>query len=72
MTKRFSFVLDLLKVCLCVKLELSVLQDLLLTLSIEACADCFFAEFSNSTQAHLTCRVLCFALGIKGKTLAIF
>ena len=27
--KRFSFVLDLLKVCLCVKLESSVLQDLL-------------------------------------------
>ena len=29
MIKIFSLVLDLLKVCLCVKLELSVLQDLL-------------------------------------------
>ena len=29
MIKMFSLVLDLLKVCLCVKLELSVLQDLL-------------------------------------------
>ena len=29
MIKMFSLVLNLLKVCLCVKLELSVLQDLL-------------------------------------------
>ena len=29
MIKTFSLVLDLLKVCLCVKLESSVLQDLL-------------------------------------------
>ena len=32
----------------------------------------FFAEFSNSAQACLTCRVLCFALIIKGKTLTMF
>ena len=32
----------------------------------------FFYRFSNSTQAHITCRVLCFALSIKGKTLATF
>ena len=29
MIKTFSLILDLLKICLCVKLELSVLQDLL-------------------------------------------
>ena len=29
MIKTFSLVLDLLKVCLCIKLELSVWQDLL-------------------------------------------
>ena len=29
MIKTFSLILDLLEVCLCVKLELSVLQDLL-------------------------------------------
>ena len=39
---------------------------------IEARVDCFSAEFSNSTQAHMTCRVLCFASSIKGKTLAMF
>ena len=32
----------------------------------------FFCRISNSTQAHMTCRVLCFALSIKGKTLATF
>ena len=32
----------------------------------------FFADFSNSAQALLTCRVLCFVLNIKGKTLAMF
>ena len=35
-------------------------------------ADCFSAEFSNSTQAHLTCKVLYFILSMKGKTLAMF
>ena len=57
MIKTFSLVLDLLKVCLCVKLESSVLQDLLcksawlnqsrISQSIEAHADCFSAEFFN-------------------------
>ena len=32
----------------------------------------FFCKISNSAQAHLTCTVLCFALSIKGKTLAMF
>ena len=35
-------------------------------------ANCFSAKFSNSAQARLTYRVLCFALSIKGKTLATF
>ena len=81
MIKTFSLVLDLLKVCLCVKLESSVLQDLL-------CKSAWLdqsrirlnrsklvkisAEFFNSAQARLTSRVLCFALSIKGKTLAMF
>ena len=77
MIKTFSLVLDLLKVCFCIKLESSVLQDLLCKFawfdrSIEARADCFSAEFSNSAQARWMCRVLCFALSIKGKTLATF
>ena len=32
----------------------------------------FFCRISNLTQARLTCRVLCFALGVKRKTLATF
>ena len=32
----------------------------------------FYVDFSNSAQAHMTYRVLCFALSIKGKTLATF
>ena len=32
----------------------------------------FCLQISNSTQAHMSCRVLCFALSIKGKTLATF
>ena len=59
-----------------VKLESSNCRKLLFTFckarSIETHAECFFAEFSNSTQAYMTCRVLCFALSIKGKTLAMF
>ena len=66
-----------------VKLESSNCRKLLFTFfkarsienqtrSIEARADCFSADFSNSAQAHITCRVLCFALSIKGKTLAMF
>ena len=73
----------LLKVCVCVKLESSNCRKLLFnfckvqsienqTRSIEARADYFSAKFSNSTQAHMTCRVLYFALSIKGKTLAMF
>ena len=73
----------LLKVCLCVKLESSNCRKLLINFykarsiknqsqSIKARADCFSTEFSNSAQAHMTCRFLCFALSIKGKTLAMF
>ena len=81
MIKTFNLVLDLLKVCLSVKLESSVLQDLLcksvwldrskIRLDRSKLVQIVFLQnFSNSTQAHLTCRVLCFALSIKGKTLA--
>ena len=77
------FVLDWLKVCLYGKLESSVLQNLLcksawldqskIRLDQSKLVQIVFsAEFSNSAQAHLTCRVLCFALSIKGKTLAMF
>ena len=41
-------------------------------LVIETQAECFSAEFFNSAQAHLTCRVLRFVLSIKEKTLATF
>ena len=58
------------------KLESSNCRKLLFTFcksrSIEASAECFSAEFSNSAQAHMTCRVLCFALSVKGKALAMF
>ena len=54
----------------CVNLPSSI--DWELDWLIETRADNFSVEFSNSAQARLTCRVLCFALGIKGKTLAIF
>ena len=40
--------------------------------SIEDRVDFFSVEFSNSVQARLSCRVLCFALSIKRKTLATF
>ena len=73
----------LLKVWFCVKLELSNCRKLLFnfckarsienqTQSIEDRTDCFSAEFSNSAQAHMTCRVLCFASSIKRETLATF
>ena len=56
-----------------VKLELSNCKKLLFTFCkarlIEASAKCFSAKFSNSAQAYMTCRVLCFVLSIKGKTL---
>ena len=68
--------LGLLKVYLCVKLELSNCRKLLFNFYkarlIEARANYFLAKFSNSAQAHMTCRVLCFALSIKGKTLVTF
>ena len=32
----------------------------------------FFCKISNSAQAHMTYRVLCFALSIKGKTIVTF
>ena len=47
-------------------------MEICLARSIEARADWFFVEISNSAQARLKCRVLCFALSIKGKTLATF
>ena len=73
----------LLKVWLCVKLESSNCRKLLFnfckarsienqTRLIEARAYWLFCKFSNSAQAHMTCRVLCFASTIKGKTLAMF
>ena len=83
MIKTFSLVLGLLKVCLCVKLELIVLQNLLCKFAwldrsrirldrSKLVQIIFFVEFSNAAQARLTCKVLYFALSIKGKTLAIF
>ena len=84
MIKTFSLTLDLLKVCLCFKLELSVLQDLLckfakldqskiwLNRSKLVQIFFFFCRISNLAQARMTCKVLCFALSIKRKTLATF
>ena len=66
----------LLKVCLCVKLESSELQDLL---AKSARLDqsnlvqiIFFEEFPTQPKPSLTCRVLYFTPSIKGKTLATF
>ena len=76
MIKTLNLVLDLLKVYLYVKLESSNCIKLLLFFykaqSIEARADYFSAKFSNLARARVMCRVLCFALNIKGKTLATF
>ena len=83
MIKTFSLVLDLLKVCLSVKLESSILQDLLCKSTwldrsrirldrSKLMQIVFLQNFSNSAQARLTCKVLRFALSIKGKTLATF
>ena len=59
-----------------VKLESSNCKKLLFTFCkaqlIEPSAKCFSAKFSNSAQAYMMCRVLWFALSIKGKTLATF
>ena len=83
MIKTFSLILDLLEVCLCVKLESSVLQDLLCKSAklnrssirhdwSKLVQIVFSANFPTQVQAYLTCRVLCFAFSIKGKTLAMF
>ena len=40
--------------------------------SIKTRADLIFCRISNSAQAYMTCRVKCFTLSIKGKTLATF
>ena len=69
--------------CFCVKLESSVLQDLLCKSAkldqlkirldqLKLVQIVFFCRISNSAQARMTCKVLCFALSIKGKTLATF
>ena len=66
-----------------VKLESSVLQDLLCKFAwldrlrirldrSKLMQIVFSVEFSNSAQARLTCRILCLALSIKGKTLPRF
>ena len=61
----------LLKVWLCEKLESSNCRKLLFNFckarSIETRADCFFCRFFNLAQAHITCRVLCFASSKKKK-----
>ena len=62
--------------CLFVKLESSVLQDLFdkskrLDRSKHV-QIVFLQNFPTQVQAHMTCRVLCFALSIKGKILVMF
>ena len=75
----FSLVLDLLKVCLYVKLESSVLQDLLcksvwldqskIRLNRSKLVQIVFLQnFPTQPKPDLTCRVLCFVLSIKEKT----
>ena len=83
MIKMFSLVLDLLKVCFCVKLESSILQNLLcksikldrskIRLDQSKFVQIIFLQnFPTQAQVRMTCRVLCFALSIKGKILATF
>ena len=73
----------LLKVCFCVKLESRLLQDLLCKFArldrskikldrLKLVQIVFLQNFPTQAQAHMTCKVLCFALSIKGKTLATF
>ena len=73
----------LLKVCLLVKLESSELQDLLakfarlnrskIRLNRSNLMQINFLQiFPTQPKLSLTCRVLCFTLSIKGKTLATF
>ena len=64
--------------CVCIKLESSNYRKLLFNfckaqlIDRSLCKFFFSVEFSNSAQAHMTCRVLCFASSIKGKTLVVF
>ena len=73
----------LLKVCLCVKLESSVLQDLLcksarlnrskIRLDRWKLVQIFFStEFPTQPKPVWPCKVLCFTLSIKGKNLVMF
>ena len=73
----------MLKVCFYVKLELSVLQDLLcksarfdwskIRLDRSKLVHIVFLQnFPTQPKPRMMCRVLCFALSIKGKTLATF
>ena len=73
----------LLKVCLCVKLKSSVLQDLMCKSAklnrskirldrSKLMQIVFLQNFPTQAQACIMCRILCFALSIKGKTLATF
>ena len=79
----FSLVLDLLKVCLYVKLESSVLQDLLcksaqldqskIRLDQSKFVQIVFLQnFPTQPKPGLTCKVLCFVLSIKRKTITTF
>ena len=83
MIKTFNLILDLLKVCLSVKLASSVLQDLLCKFAwldrLRIRLDwsklvyiVFLQNFPTQPKPILTCRVLCFVLSLKGKTLAMF
>ena len=83
MIKTFSLGLDLLKVWFNVRLESSNCRKLLFNsarldqlknrLDRARIADHkFSAVFSNTAQAHMTCRVKCFTPSIKIKTLATF
>ena len=81
--QNLEFRFRLLKVCLCVKLESSDCRiywtkftrldrsEIRLDRS-NLVQIVFFYRISNSAQAHMMCRVLCFALRIKGKTLTTF
>ena len=83
MIKTFESCLDLLKVfAFYVKLESSscriycvnlpsLIDQELDSIDRKSCR-LFFCRISNLTQVHMTCRVLCFALSIKGKNLAMF
>ena len=70
-------------ICFLCKVGIELLQDLLCKSAwldqsrirldrLKLMQIVFFCRISNLAQAHLTCRVLCFVLSIKGKTLATF